>query len=122
MAERDEALEALRDEADAERLARRRLERVLRSVGEAAESRRRGPLGPWSGDPEALPEFVRRVLDDLWGRVAQDCPKCDGEGWLWRHELDDPGEDYLRGREGRDDTRYTCDRCKGRGAAFPEDE
>lgn len=42
------------------------------------------------------------------------CEKCNGEGWLWRHELAlefDP-DDYRR-RYGRDDTKYTCDACYG---------
>jgi hypothetical protein len=41
------------------------------------------------------------------------CDKCDGEGWVWGHELDsyypDPHDCYS------DDTRYTCDKCGGAG-------
>jgi len=39
------------------------------------------------------------------------CHKCGDAGWLWVHELDsyrpDPHDCYS------DDTRYTCDRCRG---------
>lgn len=36
---------------------------------------------------------------------APECPKCQGEGWLWGKELDNPDDDTY------DDTmtRYTCD-------------
>ena len=38
------------------------------------------------------------------------CPKCDGEGWLWWFELDEyhgPANET-----GQDDQRYMCDRCE----------
>lgn len=41
------------------------------------------------------------------------CHDCDGEGWLWRHELPD-----TRDWDGAaDDQRYTCTTCKGTGVA-----
>ena len=39
------------------------------------------------------------------------CEKCDGAGWLWGYELDDPDEDTYTDSM----TQYTCDRCQGTG-------
>ena len=46
--------------------------------------------------------------------VINKCQKCEGAGWLWWNELDkyngpasDPHDCYS------DDTKYTCDECKG---------
>lgn len=49
-----------------------------------------------------------------------ECPKCDGEGWLWRHELPDPH--YEPCDVGADDTKYTCPYCVGTGDAAAEIE
>jgi hypothetical protein len=38
------------------------------------------------------------------------CPACDGEGWLWGHELIS-----LSHHEDHGDQRYSCDRCGGSG-------
>lgn len=49
------------------------------------------------------------------GRVPghENCPKCDGHGWLWREELDDPGDwDGIA-----DDTKYSCDWTPAESAA-----
>ena len=44
-------------------------------------------------------------LQPIW-RPFKQCPKCDGEGWLWAHELDEyPGEPTGC----PDDTRYGFD-------------
>ena len=40
------------------------------------------------------------------------CDKCNGHGWLWWDELEvykGPAKET-----GEDDTRYTCDKCKGK--------
>lgn len=39
-----------------------------------------------------------------------ECSQCDGEGWVWGHEMDDPPDVPQP-----DDTRYTCDICGGSG-------
>lgn len=39
------------------------------------------------------------------------CSRCGGAGWVWRHELDSPGE-----HDGTDDTRYSCPRCAEKNA------
>lgn len=44
-----------------------------------------------------------------------ECPKCDGEGWLWRHELPEPHYEDCGGVS--DDTKYTCPYCAGSGDA-----
>ena len=57
-------------------------------------------------------ERLRAERPGLWcaGRDAaaddaeSKCPKCDGEGWLWGYELDDPPD-----TGSHDDTRYSCD-------------
>ena len=48
------------------------------------------------------------------------CPKCNGEGWVWSHELDDyyPPDNF----DGIDDTRYTCDSCKGKGFLLSDEQ
>lgn len=40
-----------------------------------------------------------------------DCPKCDGEGWLWGFELENPPD--LPPFHPARDQRYACDRCGG---------
>jgi len=42
-------------------------------------------------------------LQQIW-RPMKECPRCEGEGWLWAHELN-PGE----ATGCPDDTRYACD-------------
>lgn len=40
---------------------------------------------------------------------SEPCQKCQGDGWVWRHELDD-----TRDWNGvTDHTKYVCDRCFG---------
>jgi hypothetical protein len=43
-----------------------------------------------------------------WHKYAK-CPKCDGQGWLWAHELNE----YYGGSGDQspmtDDTKYQCD-------------
>lgn len=50
---------------------------------------------------------AERALAEALGDVTKHCPKCNGAGWLWDYELDEP-----TGRDpsyGPDDTRYSCD-------------
>ena len=51
-------------------------------------------------------EETPRMMDWLKNRF---CPKCQGEGWLWAHELDEyyGGDGHSSPRT--DDTRYPCD-------------
>lgn len=45
------------------------------------------------------------ILQQIW-RPMKECPRCEGEGWLWAHELSEyPGE----ATGCPDDTRYACD-------------
>jgi hypothetical protein len=37
-------------------------------------------------------------------KLSSMCPKCDGAGWLWGHELI-----VTQDVEGTDDTKYSCD-------------
>ena len=49
------------------------------------------------------------------------CLACDGEGWLWGHELTtlNYGGDH---DYSSDDQRYTCDQCGGSGLKKEEDD
>lgn len=47
------------------------------------------------------------------------CDKCQGEGWLWWDELDFyDGPAFIYGR---DDQKYTCDKCEGCGCTMKAD-
>lgn len=46
--------------------------------------------------------------------LGQEC-KCDGYGWVWGYELDDPSEDTLEDTM----TQYTCDWCFGNRGPCP---
>lgn len=41
------------------------------------------------------------------------CPKCQGHGWVWWHELDEYEGPALE--TGQDDQKYICDECDGEG-------
>lgn len=45
------------------------------------------------------------MMRPIWVPV-KGCPKCDGVGWVWGHELD---EYHGEGSPMVDDTKYTCD-------------
>jgi len=51
-------------------------------------------------------------LTEFWTELPskkKECPKCGGEGWLWRYDLDEYSGPALE--TGQDDTRYLCDHC-----------
>lgn len=55
------------------------------------------------------------ALVEALEEIVTDCPKCQGEGWVWGDELDDYD---VQNAPSPDDTRYTCDRCRKARAAL----
>ncbi|MGE4195962.1 MAG: hypothetical protein AB7G11_02405 [Phycisphaerales bacterium] len=113
-----EAVERLRDEADRERLERRDVERWLTEVKATLEPWWKGRVGKFDRTLDGMPTVARVVAQRIQEMEAdlalfmEKCEPCNGVGWLWRDELKTPRDphDY-----GIDDTRYTCDRCHGKG-------
>jgi hypothetical protein len=56
-------------------------------------------------------------LNPIW-RPFKGCPKCDGEGWLWSHEL---SEYHGEATGCPDDTRYACDHHSHEDYSDPAD-
>jgi DnaJ-class molecular chaperone len=44
-----------------------------------------------------------------------DCERCNGAGWLWRHEIDPDGHHESAMAGYSDDTQYSCPDCHGSG-------
>lgn len=55
-------------------------------------------------------KFCEECKNILTAELKDKCQKCNGAGWVWSHELNEPTENGYC-----DDTKYTCDLCKGSG-------
>lgn len=49
----------------------------------------------------------------------KECPKCEGNCWLWWNELE--RYEGPATETGQDDTKCTCDACGGTGRVIVED-
>jgi len=104
-------VEQLKESLDIALDALTRSHQALKTVKGGVESLDMEIKAAWRSE-----ESVRRLMLLSEGNVIE-CEKCDGEGWLWGHELDSPYDfEYIS------DQHYNCDECDGECVVKKDDD